>query len=51
MTVRVRPASLVRYETTWWQRLRGDWTYAYRHLKVSVRAAAIVAWVRMRGAS
>ena len=51
MNVRARPSALIRYEPTRWQRLRGDWTYAYRHLKVSVRAAAIVAWVRMRGAS
>jgi lysophospholipase L1-like esterase len=49
MSVRVRPSSLIRYETTRWRRLRGDWTYAYRHLKVSGRAAALVAWFRLRG--
>jgi lysophospholipase L1-like esterase len=49
MPVRVRPSALVRYEITRWQRLRGDATYAYRHLKVSARAAAIVAWFRLRG--
>ena len=49
MRVRVRPSSLIRYETTRWRRLRGDWTYAYRHLKVSARAAALVAWFRLRG--
>jgi lysophospholipase L1-like esterase len=41
MEVAVRPSSLIAYETTWWQRLRGDLTYAYRHAKVSLRAAAI----------
>jgi lysophospholipase L1-like esterase len=37
--VRVRPSALIAYETTPLGRLRGDWTYAYRHAKVSVRAA------------
>jgi len=49
MRVAVRPSSLIRYETTRWRRLRGDCTYAYRHLKVSVRAAALVTWFRFRG--
>ena len=35
----VRPSSLIQYETTRWQRLRTDATYAYRHAKVSARAA------------
>jgi lysophospholipase L1-like esterase len=48
MTVRAPPSTLIRYETTGWQRLRGDWTYAYRHLKVSLRAAALVVWLRTR---
>jgi lysophospholipase L1-like esterase len=43
----VRPASLIRYETTRWKRLRGELTYAYRHLKVSARAAALVAWLEL----
>jgi lysophospholipase L1-like esterase len=38
MVVKVRPASLISYETTRWSRLRGDLTYSYRHLKVSLRA-------------
>ena len=38
MKVRVRPTSLIRYETTRVGRLRGDLTYAYRHAKVSARA-------------
>jgi lysophospholipase L1-like esterase len=47
MEVRVRPSSLVSYETTRWQRLQGDATYAYRHAKVSTRAA----WIRARVAA
>lgn len=49
MRVHVRPSRLVRYQTTRWRRLRGDATYAYRHLKVSARAAALVTWFRLRG--
>jgi lysophospholipase L1-like esterase len=37
---RVRPSSLIRYETTRWKRLRGDSTYVYRSLKDGLRAAA-----------
>jgi lysophospholipase L1-like esterase len=48
MRVRLRPTTLIRYETTRWQRLRGDLTYLYRHLKVSARAVALVAWFRIR---
>ena len=33
MTVRVRPHTLIAYETTRWRRLRGDATYVYRRLK------------------
>jgi len=44
MTVEVRPSTLIYYETTRSGRLRGDLTYAYRHLKVSTRAA----WDRLR---
>ena len=40
MAVRVRPTSLIEYETTRVGRLRGDLTYAYRHAKVSARAFA-----------
>jgi lysophospholipase L1-like esterase len=40
MTVRVRPSSLISYETTRWRRLRGDATYLYRRLKQAVRNAA-----------
>jgi lysophospholipase L1-like esterase len=39
-----RPSSLVAPdERTRWRRLRGDATYAYRHAKVSARAAALIA--------
>ena len=40
MTVRVRPSTLIAYETTRWKRLRGDATYLYRQLKQAVRIAA-----------
>jgi lysophospholipase L1-like esterase len=33
MTVRVRPSTLISYDTTRWRRLRGDATYVYRRLK------------------
>jgi lysophospholipase L1-like esterase len=38
------PRGLIAYETTRIGRLRGDATYAYRHAKVSARAA----WIRAR---
>jgi lysophospholipase L1-like esterase len=38
MRIYVRPRELVHYETTWTDRLRGDLTYAYRHLKGSLRS-------------
>ena len=37
MDVRVRPHTLIAYETTRWKRLRGDATYAYRQLKQALR--------------
>jgi lysophospholipase L1-like esterase len=36
---RTRPSSLISYDTTSRGRLRGDLTYAYRHAKISARAA------------
>jgi phospholipase/lecithinase/hemolysin len=48
MRTLVRPSSLISYETTRWRRLRGDATYAYRHAKVSARAAAVTARARWR---
>jgi lysophospholipase L1-like esterase len=39
MHVRVRPHTLIAYETTRWKRLRGDATYVYRQLKQAGRIA------------
>jgi lysophospholipase L1-like esterase len=39
MTVRIRPHTLIAYETTRWRRLRGDATYVYRQLKQAGRIA------------
>jgi lysophospholipase L1-like esterase len=50
MEVRVRPSSLIHYETTRVGRLRGDLTYAYRHAKVSARAYAAARRDRSRAA-
>jgi lysophospholipase L1-like esterase len=49
VSVAVRPSSLIAFQTTWWQRLRGDVTYVYRHLKVSARSAYLRARVAARG--
>jgi lysophospholipase L1-like esterase len=38
LPTRARPSSLISWETTWWGRLRGDVTYAYRYLKERWRA-------------
>jgi lysophospholipase L1-like esterase len=40
LPARLRPTDLVNYETTAWGRLRGDLTYAYRHLKQDLRLLA-----------
>jgi lysophospholipase L1-like esterase len=37
MDVRVRPHTLISYETTRWTRLRGDATYVYRAFKQALR--------------
>jgi lysophospholipase L1-like esterase len=47
MNVLVRPSSLIRYQPSRWQRLRGDATYLYRHVKVSARALALTLWFRV----
>ena len=39
MAVRVRPHTLIAWETTRWRRLRGDATYVYRQLKQAGRRA------------
>jgi lysophospholipase L1-like esterase len=46
LPARVSPASLIAYESTRRQRLRGDWTYVYRDLKERARAAVVVARAR-----
>jgi lysophospholipase L1-like esterase len=46
LATRRPPRTLVAYETTRLGRLRGDATYAYRHAKVSARAA----WITARAA-
>jgi lysophospholipase L1-like esterase len=46
LPTRVHPSALISYEMSRLGRLRGDLTYAYRHAKVSARAAAIRARVR-----
>jgi lysophospholipase L1-like esterase len=50
LPVRVRPSSLIRYETTRVGRLRGDLTYAYRRAKVTARAFAAARRGRRRAA-
>ena len=42
-TVRVRPHTLIAYETTRWNRLRGDLTYTYRQAKQAARTALVAA--------
>jgi lysophospholipase L1-like esterase len=49
MDVRARPSAMVSPDDPGrLRRLQGDVTYAYRHAKVSARAAAILARVRMQ---
>jgi hypothetical protein len=47
--VAVRPSSMIAFQTTRWQRLRGDATYVYRHAKVSGRSAFLRALAAVRG--
>jgi lysophospholipase L1-like esterase len=48
MRVMVRPSSLVHFEISRWDRLRGDATYAYRSLKEWLGAARTVAIAHIR---
>jgi lysophospholipase L1-like esterase len=48
VAVRVRPSSLIAYSPSRRQRLRGDWTYAWRHARVSARAALVRARYELR---
>jgi lysophospholipase L1-like esterase len=47
MAVLARPSALITWNPSRRQRLRGDLTYAYRHAKVSLRAAAILLRLRL----
>jgi lysophospholipase L1-like esterase len=47
MQVKVRPSTLITYETTRWRRLRGDLTFAYRHAKTSIRATYLFLRARL----
>jgi lysophospholipase L1-like esterase len=49
MNVRAAPHTMILYDPTPWQRLRGDATYTYRRAKVSVRAGALTALAWARG--
>jgi lysophospholipase L1-like esterase len=42
--VRILPTQMLRYEVTWYGRVRGRLTYAYRHMKLSAREL----WLRSR---
>ena len=48
MQVRVRPHTLIEYDTTAWNRLRGDATYVYRHAKQAARIRLGSARTRIR---
>jgi hypothetical protein len=51
MTVRARPSELISSSDPGrLRRLQGDVTYAYRHAKVSARAAALIARAQLRRA-
>ena len=41
MPVAARPSRMISYTPSRRQRLQGDWTYVYRHAKVSTRSAAL----------
>ena len=41
MPVAARPSRMISYTPSRQQRLQGDWTYVYRHAKVSTRSAAL----------
>jgi lysophospholipase L1-like esterase len=44
MQVKIRPRQMLKYETTWYGKVRGQLTYLYRHMKVSAREL----WPRSR---
>jgi GDSL-like Lipase/Acylhydrolase family len=48
MRITVAPSSLIAYSPSRRQRLRGDWTYAYRHAKMTARSLGIQLVLRAR---
>jgi lysophospholipase L1-like esterase len=42
LPMRVPPRELIYFQSTRWGRLRGDLTYAYRHVKVTLRAIGLL---------
>jgi GDSL-like Lipase/Acylhydrolase family len=50
MRVEVRPSALIAYSPSRRERFQSDWTYVYRHAKVSVRSGWIRAWAEIRDA-
>jgi lysophospholipase L1-like esterase len=49
MRIVVAPSTLISYSPSRRARLRGDWTYVYRHAKVSARSVALQARLRLDG--
>jgi lysophospholipase L1-like esterase len=47
MPTKVHPSTLINYETTRLKRMRGDLTYAYRHVKTSVKATYLFLKARL----
>ena len=41
MRVAVRPSTLIQFSPSWRMRLQGDWTYVYRHAKVTAWSPAV----------
>jgi len=48
MRVSVAPSSLIFYSPSRRQRLLGDWTYAYRHAKVTAHSVTLQARVKLK---
>jgi lysophospholipase L1-like esterase len=51
VAVKVHPSSLIRYDPSRRQRLRGDLTYAYRHTRTSIKASFQFAKARIAPSS
>jgi lysophospholipase L1-like esterase len=48
MRVAVAPSSLIAYSPSRWQHLRGDWTYVYRHAKMTALSVGVQLALRAR---